>query len=128
MLLRAVEKDKLPIALKGASEKLRDMFFNNMSDRAGKMLKRRHRRRSARCRLRDVDEAQAGIVGAGQGAGGAGPDRDRREQGRGDGVLTWTRFARPRGQVGMLFAEDFDLPAAAAGAGGDRAGVFRQPN
>ena len=38
-LLRAVEKDKLPIALKGASEKLRDLFFKNMSERAGKMLR-----------------------------------------------------------------------------------------
>src|SRR5271154_7142063 len=39
ILLRATEKDKLPIALKGASEKLRDMFFANMSDRASKILK-----------------------------------------------------------------------------------------
>ena len=39
MLLRAIEKDKMPIALKGASEKLRDMFFKNMSDRAAKILK-----------------------------------------------------------------------------------------
>src|SRR5678815_1582659 len=30
VLLRAIEKDKLPVALKGASEKLRDMFFKNM--------------------------------------------------------------------------------------------------
>ena len=38
-LLRNVEKDKLPIALKGASETLRDLFFSNMSERAGKMLR-----------------------------------------------------------------------------------------
>ena len=30
-LLRAVDKDKLVIALKGASEELRDLFFSNMS-------------------------------------------------------------------------------------------------
>src|SRR6202167_1932495 len=36
LLLRAVEKDKLPIALKGASEKLRELFLSSMSDRAGK--------------------------------------------------------------------------------------------
>ena len=30
-LLRAVEKDKLPIALKGGSEKLRELFFKNLS-------------------------------------------------------------------------------------------------
>jgi flagellar motor switch protein FliG len=39
VLLRAIEKDKLPVALKGASEKLRDMFLKNMSDRAAKILK-----------------------------------------------------------------------------------------
>ena len=38
-LLRAVEKDKLPLALKGASESLREMFFKNLSERAGKMLR-----------------------------------------------------------------------------------------
>ena len=38
-LLRAVEKDKLAVALKGASEKLREMFFKNMSERAAKILR-----------------------------------------------------------------------------------------
>src|SRR5690348_1810086 len=38
-LLRNVEKDKLPIALKGASEKIRELFLSNMSERAGKMLR-----------------------------------------------------------------------------------------
>ena len=61
VLLRATEKDKLPIALKGASEKLRDMFFKNMSDRAGKML-RDDMEALGPVRLRDVDDAQAGIV------------------------------------------------------------------
>src|SRR6202167_5340324 len=39
MLLRSIEKDKLPIALKGASEKLRELFLSSMSERAGKMLR-----------------------------------------------------------------------------------------
>ena len=38
-LLRTVEKDKLGLALKGASEALRDLFFSNMSERAGKLLR-----------------------------------------------------------------------------------------
>jgi flagellar motor switch protein FliG len=60
-LLRVVEKDKLPLALKGASEKLRDMFFSNLSERAGKML-RDDIEALGPVRLRDVDEAQASIV------------------------------------------------------------------
>jgi flagellar motor switch protein FliG len=60
-LLRVVEKDKLPLALKGASEKLRELFFNNLSERAGKML-REEIEGLGPVKLRDVDEAQAGIV------------------------------------------------------------------
>ncbi len=60
-LLRVVEKDKLPLALKGASEKLREMFFANLSERAGKML-REEIEMLGPVRLRDVDEAQATIV------------------------------------------------------------------
>src|SRR4029078_10498062 len=37
-LLRNVEKDKLGVALKGATDGLRDVFFSNMSERAGKIL------------------------------------------------------------------------------------------
>ena len=61
MLLRAVEKDKLPLALKGASEKLRDLFFANLSERAGKML-REEIEALGPVKLREVDEAQAAIV------------------------------------------------------------------
>jgi flagellar motor switch protein FliG len=60
-LLRVVEKDKLPLALKGASEKLREMFFSNLSDRAGKML-REDIEALGPVKLRDVDDAQASIV------------------------------------------------------------------
>ena len=61
MLLRSIEKDKLPIALKGASEKLRELFLGSMSDRAGKML-REEIEGLGPVRVRDVDEAQATIV------------------------------------------------------------------
>ncbi len=60
-LLRVVEKDKLPLALKGASEKLRTLFFSNLSERAGKML-RDDIEGLGPVKLRDVDEAQASIV------------------------------------------------------------------
>jgi flagellar motor switch protein FliG len=62
-LLRTVEKDKLPLALKGASEKLRDLFFANLSERAGKML-REEIEGLGPVKLREVDEAQASIVAA----------------------------------------------------------------
>lgn len=60
-LLRGINKDKLGIALKGASEVLRDLFFSNMSERAGKILKE-DMEAMGPVRLRDVDEAQAEIV------------------------------------------------------------------
>ena len=60
-LLRAVEKDKLPLALKGASEKLRELFFSNLSERAGKML-REEIEALGPVKLRDVDEAQSAVV------------------------------------------------------------------
>jgi flagellar motor switch protein FliG len=61
VLLRGVQKDKLPLALKGASEKLRDLFFGNLSERAGKML-REEIEALGPVKVRDVDEAQSSIV------------------------------------------------------------------
>ena len=60
-LLRSIEKDKLGLALKGASEAIKELFFKNMSERAGKML-REDMDALGPVRLRDVDEAQAAIV------------------------------------------------------------------
>ncbi len=60
-LLRVVDKAKLPPALKGASETLRDLFFSNMSERASKLLKEEIASLGP-VRLRDVDEAQAALV------------------------------------------------------------------
>ena len=60
-LLRGIEKEKLPLALKGASEKLRNLFFSNLSERAGKML-REEIEGLGPVKLREVDEAQAIIV------------------------------------------------------------------
>ena len=61
VLLRAVEKDKLPLALKGASDGVRDMFFRNLSERAGRMLQEDIGTLGP-VKLRDVDDAQASIV------------------------------------------------------------------
>lgn len=61
VLLRQVEKDKLPLALKGASEAIRELFLGSMSERAAKML-RDDIAALGPVKLRDVDEAQAAIV------------------------------------------------------------------
>jgi len=60
-LLRHVEKDKLALSLKGATDTLRDVFFSNMSERAGKIL-REDMEAMGPVRLKDVDEAQMRMV------------------------------------------------------------------
>lgn len=60
-LLKGVDKGKLAVALKGASEGLRDLFFSNMSERASKIL-REDMAALGPVRLRDVDEAQVYMV------------------------------------------------------------------
>lgn len=61
VLLRNVDKDKLAVALKGASETLKELFFNNMSTRAGKIIKE-DMDAMGPVRMRDVEEAQQYIV------------------------------------------------------------------
>ena len=60
-LLRAVEKDQLGLALKGASETLRELFFSNMSERAAKIM-REDMESMGPVRLKDVDAAQMNMV------------------------------------------------------------------
>lgn len=60
-LLRIADKAKLPLALKGASDEVKDLFFNNMSERASKLL-REDMEALGMVKLRDVDEAQMVIV------------------------------------------------------------------
>ncbi len=60
-LLRGIDKDKLAIALKGASEPMRDFFMQNMSQRAAKMLKE-DMEVLGPVRLKEVDEAQSQLV------------------------------------------------------------------
>jgi flagellar motor switch protein FliG len=60
-VLRQADKTKVPLALKGASEILRDLFFSNMSERASKLLKEEMQSMGP-VRLRDVEEAQSYLV------------------------------------------------------------------
>jgi flagellar motor switch protein FliG len=60
-LMRNIDKEKLAIALKGASDPVRQFFFSNMSSRAAKMLVE-DMQAMGPVRLRDVDEAQGLLV------------------------------------------------------------------
>ncbi|PHQ68683.1 MAG: flagellar motor switch protein FliG [Sneathiella sp.] len=60
-LLRKVDKERLGMCMKGASDSLRDLFFTNMSERAAKIL-REDMEAMGPVRLKDVDEAQMEIV------------------------------------------------------------------
>ncbi len=60
-LLRAVEKDQMGLALKGASDGLRELFFSNMSERAAKIM-REDMDAMGPVRLKDVDAAQVAMV------------------------------------------------------------------
>ncbi len=60
-LIRAADKDKLPPALKGATEIIRDLFFSNMSERASKIMKE-DMAAMGPIRLKDVEESQQYIV------------------------------------------------------------------
>jgi flagellar motor switch protein FliG len=60
-VIRAIDKDKLPPALKGSTETLRDLFFSNMSERAAKIMKE-DMGAMGPIRLKEVEEAQQYIV------------------------------------------------------------------
>lgn len=60
-IIRAADKEKLPTALKGATETLRDLFFSNMSERAAKIM-REDMAAMGPVRLKDVEEAQMHVV------------------------------------------------------------------
>jgi len=60
-LLRTVDKSQLALALKGASDTLREVFMSNMSERAAKIM-RDDMDAMGPVRLKDVDQAQMGMV------------------------------------------------------------------
>jgi flagellar motor switch protein FliG len=60
-IVQRADKKALTMALKGASEEIRQRFFSNMSNRAGEMLREEIEVLGA-VRLRDVEKAQQDIV------------------------------------------------------------------
>lgn len=70
-LIRTVGNERLAVALKGASERLRELFFANMSERGAKIL-REEMASMGPVRLRDVDEAQQTIVNSAKDLAAAG--------------------------------------------------------
>ena len=60
-LLQAMDRNDLTMALKGASDQAKELFFSNMSARAAKMAKD-DMEAMGPVRLSDVDEAQARMV------------------------------------------------------------------
>ncbi|MDE2336346.1 MAG: flagellar motor switch protein FliG [Alphaproteobacteria bacterium] len=61
-VIRTADKEKIPLALKGASDAMKDLFFSNMSERAAKIMKEDIASMGP-VRLKDVEEAQQSIVG-----------------------------------------------------------------
>jgi len=61
-ILKTVDKTKLAIALKGASDTIKELFLSNMSERAGKIM-REEMGSMGPVRIKDVDEAQVYVVG-----------------------------------------------------------------
>ena len=61
VLLRQIDKEKLPIALKGATEVMRNLFLSQLSERAAKML-REDIAALGPVKMKDVEEAQSAIA------------------------------------------------------------------
>ena len=70
-ILRVADKAKLPTALKGASDPIKELFFGNMSERAGKLLKEDIAALGP-VRLKDVEEAQSNLVNSAKDLAGKG--------------------------------------------------------
>src|SRR5690606_30456429 len=60
-LLQNIDRKELSLALKGANDQVKELFFANMSVRAGKILKD-DMEAMGPVRLKDVDEAQGHMV------------------------------------------------------------------
>ncbi len=60
-VIRAMDKERLPLALKGAADSLKELFFSNMSERAAKIMKE-DMGAMGPVRLKEVEEAQQYIV------------------------------------------------------------------
>ena len=82
-LVGKADKEHLAIALKGANDQIRELFFSNMSERAAKILKEDMESKGP-VRMRDVDEAQMAIVNTARQLAESGdiviPDGDEEEE------------------------------------------------
>ena len=63
VLLRQLEKDQLAMALKAASKEIRDLFFNNMSERAARMMQE-DMDAMGPVRIIEVEDAQINVINA----------------------------------------------------------------
>jgi flagellar motor switch protein FliG len=70
-LIGAIDRDRLCLALKGASARLRSAFFANMSERAAGMMQE-DMQSLGPVRLRDVEAAQAELIDEAKGLAAAG--------------------------------------------------------
>jgi len=61
VLLRSIEKDKLPVALKGTTETIKNLFISQLSERAAKML-RDDMAMLGPVKMKDVEDAQLSIT------------------------------------------------------------------
>jgi flagellar motor switch protein FliG len=61
VLLRSVQKNRIALALKGAPKETKELFFSNLSERAGKMLKEEIENLGP-VKLREIDDSRAEIV------------------------------------------------------------------
>ena len=81
-VIKTVDKTKLGLALKGAKEDIKNLFFSNMSERASKLLKE-DMEALGMVKLKSVDEAQLAIVNATKELAGRGeiiiPESDEEE-------------------------------------------------
>ncbi|MDX2049773.1 MAG: flagellar motor switch protein FliG [Rickettsiaceae bacterium] len=62
ILLRSIDKSKLTLALKGSSEKIKDLFLSSMSQRAARIIQDELEALGP-VKVKDVDEAQSQIIG-----------------------------------------------------------------
>ena len=63
VLLGQLEKDQLAMALKAASKEIRDLFFNNMSERAARMMQE-DMDAMGPLRIIEVEDAQINVINA----------------------------------------------------------------
>ncbi|MGB0934778.1 MAG: flagellar motor switch protein FliG [Alphaproteobacteria bacterium] len=60
-VIRVADKSALALALKGAGDSIKDLFFSNMSERAAKLM-REDMENLGMVRLKDVEDAQMAVV------------------------------------------------------------------